>query len=108
MCKGVSPKHKNKKEQNQKLKEMTIYQLNTKGNKVPKLVGSDLNKGLEMLYKGLDKQNKVGKRFLNLSKGRPIFIEGMNKSGYLVTQNIVPANWSIEQAREAIAYLLGK
>jgi hypothetical protein len=87
---------------------VTIYQINTKGVKVPKLVASDLTKGLNMLYVGLNKQASIGKRFLTLAKGRPIFIEGMNKSGYLTTQNIVPANWTQAQCLEAISYLLGK
>lgn len=87
---------------------LTIYQTTTKGTKVPKLVASNLTEGLEMLYKGINKQNKVGKRFLTLAKGRPIFVEGMNKSGYLTTQNIVPANWTQGQALEAISYLLNK
>ena len=87
---------------------LTIYQTTTKGTKVPKLVANDLNEGLTMLYRGLNKQANVGKRFLTLAKGRPIFIEGMNKSGYLTTQNIVPANWTQAQCLEAISYLLGK
>ena len=87
---------------------LTIYQINTKGVKVPKLVASDLNRGLNMLYLGLNKQANIGKRFLTLAKGRPIFIEGMNKSGYLTTQNIVPANWTQAQCLEAISYLLSK
>lgn len=87
---------------------MTIYQINTKGTKVPKLVANDLNEGLAMLYRGLNKQGAIGKRFLTLAKGRPIFIEGMNKSGYLTTQNIVPANWTQSQCLAAISYLLSK
>ena len=87
---------------------ITIYQINTKGVKVPKLVAENLNKGLSMLYSGLNKQGKVEKRFLTLAKGRPIFVEGMNKSGYLTTQNIVHANWTQGQALEAISYLLNK
>ncbi len=87
---------------------ITIYQINTKGVKVPKLVSSDLNRGLGMLYVGLNRQGKIGKRFLTLAKGRPIFVEGMNKSGYITTQNIVPANWTQGQALEAISYLLSK
>jgi hypothetical protein len=87
---------------------ITIYQINTKGVKVPKLVASDLTKGLNMLYVGLNKQDNIGKRFLTLAKGRPVFIEGMNKSGYLQHQNIVPANWTQSQMLEAISYLLSK
>jgi hypothetical protein len=85
---------------------MTIYQLNTKGEKVAKIVAKDLNEGLQMLYFGLDKQTNIGKRFLTLAKGRPIFVQGMDASGYQKTQKIVPANWSIEQAKAAILYLL--
>lgn len=87
---------------------ITIYQVNTKGVKVPKIVAENLNKGLSMLYVGLNRQGNIGKRFLTLAKGRPIFVEGMNKSGYLTTQNIVPANWTQGQALEAIQYLLSK
>jgi hypothetical protein len=85
---------------------MTIYQVNTKGEKVAKIVANDLNEGLQMLYFGLDKQTNIGKRFLTLAKGRPIFVQGMDTSGYQKTQKIVPANWSIEQAKAAILYLL--
>ena len=87
---------------------ITIYQINTKGVKAPKIVADTLAAGLEMLYKGLNRQGKIQKRFLTLAKGRPIFVEGMNKSGYLTTQNIVPANWTQGQALEAISYLLNK
>lgn len=98
----------NYKQQTKTKVMITIYQINTKGIKVPKLVANDLNSGLGMLYLGLNKQANIGKRFLTLAKGRPIFVEGMNKSGYLHTTNLVPANWTQAQCLEAISYLLRK
>ena len=85
---------------------MTIYQVNTKGQKVAKIKAKDLKEGLEMLYDGLTEQEQRGKRWLTLAKGRPIFVEGMNNSAYQKVQQIVPARWTIEQAQAAIQYLL--
>ena len=85
---------------------MTIYQINAKGQKVPKIFAKDLNQGLRMLYDGLTEQQQRGKRWLTLAKGRPIFVQGMDQSGYQKVQKIMPANWTIEQAQAAILYLL--
>ena len=85
---------------------MTIYQVNTKGQKVPKIVAKDLNEGLELLYHGLTEQEQRGKRWLTLAKGRPIFVEGMQNTKFVKVQKIVPANWTYDQAKAAIQYLL--
>lgn len=86
----------------------TIYQTTAKGQRVPKVNASTLEKGLKMLFNGLQKQDKIGRRFLTLSKGAPIFVQGMDSSGYIKTQKIVPASWTQAEALEAIQYLLSK
>lgn len=86
----------------------TIFQITAKGQKVAKISAQSLTDGLSMLFNGLQKQNKVGRRFLTLSKGAPIFVQGMDDSGYLKTQKIVPAKWTQAEALEAIQYLLSK
>lgn len=87
---------------------VTIYQINAKGVKVPKINAKDLPTGLGMLFTGLKRQDKIGKRWLTLSKGCPIFVQGMDASGYVKTQKIVPAKWTQSEALEAIQYLLSK
>ena len=86
----------------------TIFQKTAKGQIVPKINAKDLPTGLGMLFNGLQKQNKIGRRFLTLSKGAPIFVQGMDASGYIKTQKIVPASWTQAEALEAIQYLLSK
>ena len=86
----------------------TIYQIGAKGQKVAKINAENLEAGLKMLFKGLQKQDKLGRRFLTLSKGSPIFVQGMDASGYHKTQKIVPAKWTQAEALEAIQYLLSK
>jgi hypothetical protein len=86
----------------------TIYQVTAKGQKVAKINAKDLPTGLGMLFNGLKSQNKIGKRWLTLAKGCPIFVQGMDASGYLKTQKIVPAKWTQAEALEAIQYLLSK
>ena len=89
-------------------KMYTIFQTTAKGQKVPKVSAENLESGLKMLFNGLQKQDKIGRRFLTLSKGAPIFVQGMDASGYLKTQKIVPAKWTQAEALEAIQYLLSK
>jgi hypothetical protein len=86
----------------------TIFQTTAKGQKVPKVSAESIEAGLKMLFNGLQKQDKIGRRFLTLSKGAPIFVQGMDQSGYLKTQKIVPAKWTQAEALEAIQYLLSK
>jgi hypothetical protein len=86
----------------------TIFQTTAKGQRVPKISAKDLPTGLGMLFNGLKKQDKIGRRFLTLSKGAPIFVQGMDASGYVKTQKIVPASWTQAEALEAIQYLLSK
>ena len=85
---------------------VTIYQINSKGQKVAKIVAKSLAEGLKLLYRGLTEQEERGKRWLTLAKGRPIFVEGMHNSAYQKVQQIVPARWTMEQAEAAIQYLL--
>lgn len=86
----------------------TIYQVTAKGQKLAKINAANIEAGLKMLFNGLQKQQKIGRRFLTLSKGAPIFVQGMDASGYLKTQKIVPAKWTQAEALEAIQYLLSK
>ena len=86
----------------------TIYQVTAKGQKLAKINAANIEAGLKMLFNGLQKQQKIGRRFLTLSKGAPIFVQGMDASGYLKTQKIVPAKWTQGEALEAIQYLLSK
>jgi len=89
-------------------KMYTIFQTTATGKRVPKISAQDLPTGLNMLFNGLRKQDKIGRRFLTLSKGSPIFVQGMDASGYIKTQKIVPASWTQAEALEAIQYLLSK
>ena len=86
----------------------TIYQVTAKGQKVAKINAESLDTGLKMLFDGLRKQDFLGRRFLTLSKGAPIFVQGMDASGYVKTQKIVPASWTKVEALEAIQYLLSR
>jgi hypothetical protein len=65
-----------------------------------------MSEAVEMLYKGLNHQEKTGKRFLNLSKGAAVWVQGMDKSGYLTNQKICAGNWTAAQMRQALAVLV--
>jgi hypothetical protein len=74
--------------------------------KVARISAQSMSEAVEMLYKGLNHQEKTGKRFLNLSKGAAVWVQGMDKSGYLTNQKICAGNWTAAQMRQALAVLV--
>ena len=84
----------------------TIYQEGGKNRtKTARILAENLEKGLEMLYNGIENQDRNGKRWLKLSKGSAVWVEGMDKSGYLTHTKIAPANWTRAQMLNALRTL---
>ena len=111
---GVTPK--TKMEANTKViqKFVRIYQITTKGEMRLIALGYDFKDACELLWNGLSTQLKFGRKIYKISKGLPIYIEGMEAKGAKGLRGhahhiaIVPAKWELAEAIEIVGTYIGK
>lgn len=111
---GVVPKTKMEANTKVSQKLVRIYQITTKGEMRLIALGYDFKDACELLWNGLRIQLKFGRKIYKISKGLPIYIEGMEAKGAKGLRGhahhiaIVPAKWELAEAIEMVGTYIGK
>jgi len=74
------------------------YQIDSKNELQPRVVANSLGECLKALYSGLEKNERIGKKFFKIGKTQPIQFKHLKGSRYLQINNVRPNTYSVKQA----------
>jgi hypothetical protein len=74
------------------------YQIDSKKELQPRVKAGSLGECLRALYAGLEKNERIGKKFFKIGKTQPIQFNHLKGSRYLQINNVRPNTYSVKQA----------